>query len=326
MASVLPLRIVEAIGLLHRLGYAGLRMLPEFNASDTVWQIIIFNVEEWDPEDEYGDPHSATESCVYSTACENIFNNGVQFPADVSHIDVAEAILDAIPSLQRSPLSHNGNREYVNWYRQLQSQIKTMQDLPVAHADDFDNSEGWELGWGTKHIFPKPPVLAKKEKPLSGKADHRDEYYVLELCKKVLGQRMSHQATFEWLLGDPSLKSGKQKPLPVDGYWPDEEIVVEYHERQHSEEVPFFDSKITASGMSRGEQRKIYDARKAQELVKNGKKLVIIDYRDFGNGKTPKIVRNFPEDLKVVERLLRRALESTGPCVITNFGSPEQSK
>lgn len=325
MDSVLPLRIVEAIGLLHRLGYAGVRMLPGINSSGTAWRIIIFNVEEWDHEDEYGAPYMATESCVYSTAGENVFNNDVQFPADVSHIDVAEAILDALPSLQRSALSHNGNKEYVNWYRQLQSQIKTLQDLPVAYADYFDDSEGWELGWGSQHRFPKPPLNTKIEKPVPGKADHRDEYYVLDLCKQVLGPRMSHQATFDWLLGDASLKSGKQKPLPVDGYWPEEEIVVEYHERQHSEEVPFFDSKITASGMRRGEQRKIYDARKAKELVKNGKKLVIIDYRDFGNSKTPKIVRNFPEDLKVVEQLLRRALESNEPCVISNFGSPEQT-
>lgn len=317
MESLLPLRIFEAVRLLHRLGYAGLRILPGINASGTAWRIILFNVSEWDNRDEFGGPYHARESCVYSTGADNIFNNTVQFPEDVSHVSVAEAILDGMPSLQRTSLSQTGNDEYVRWYAMLASQVNTLSDLPVAYADYFDDSEGWELGWGSKRRFlPPPAYTAQVDEPVV--YPKRDEHYVLLLCAQYLGSQCENQKTFSWLLGDPTEKTGKQKKLPVDGYWEEHDLIVEYHEKQHSEAVPFFDSKITATGMNRGEQRKIYDARKTQEIPKHGINLVIIDYRDFDHRKG-KIVRNPESDLLVVGNLLKQASKNSRPGVTATF-------
>lgn len=167
---------------------------------------------------------------------------------------MAEEILKAMPSLQRTTLDETGNQAYVLWYAMLCSQIRDLRDLPIAYADYFDDSEGWELGWGSKRRVRTPPVY---EPPLPASLrSGSDEHYVLELCDQVLGSRRAGQKTFEWLVGDPSEKTGQRKLLPVDGYWEDFDLAVEYHERQHTESVPFFDDKITASGILRGKQRK----------------------------------------------------------------------
>ena len=46
--------------------------------------------------------------------------------------------------------------------------------------------------------------------------------------------------------------------------------MIEYCERQHTEAVAFFDhnERLTVSGVTRGEQRKIYDQRR-RDLLKN---------------------------------------------------------
>ncbi|PJJ42956.1 hypothetical protein ATK23_0116 [Glutamicibacter mysorens] len=247
----------------------------------------------------------------------------MQFPEDVSRVSVAEAILEALPSLQRSTQGETGNLDYVRWYAQLLSQVTRLDELPVAYADYFDDSEGWELGWGSDRRFPAPPSY-RPEPVATTVPEHikqRDEHYVMELCAEVLGMSCAGQQTFDWLRGEPSLKSGKRKALPVDGYFEALGLVVEYHERQHSEPVPFFDNKVTSAGMLRGAQRKLYDARKAALIQQHGLTLLVVDYRDFCH-KKGKIVRDAPRDRQIVAALLARAAECTEPAVITNFPVP----
>ncbi|HML51996.1 MAG TPA: hypothetical protein PKD84_11425 [Propionicimonas sp.] len=85
-----------------------------------------------------------------------------------------------------------------------------------------------------------------------------DEYYVLDLVDEALGEKALRQHRFDWLLGDPG-KSGRRDKLPVDGYWPRANIVVEYREFQHERPVPHFDKpdRLTVSGV----QRAFYDTR-----------------------------------------------------------------
>lgn len=261
MDSHLSLKILEAVRLLHRLGYGGLRIIPGLSATGHAWRIIIFNVTEWNADDEYGDPFGAAESCLYSTASENDFNGKVRFPHETSPVDVAEAILAAMPSPQRSSLNETGNHDYVSWYAQLMRRVHRVTDLPVAYADWHQKPEGWALGtdMSGERIFPGPPLYVPESQG-SAKRGNSDEYYALSLCEEIIGGPCTKQKTFDWLLGLPSKKTGYRKPLPVDGYWEQPKLVVEFHEKQHSERVPFFDDKVTASGLLRGEQRKIYDA------------------------------------------------------------------
>lgn len=91
----------------------------------------------------------------------------------------------------------------------------------------------------------------------------------------------------------------------MDAYWPTRNLVVEFYERQHSEAVPFFDKpdRLTVSGVSRGEQRALYDERRRQLIPQQGIRLVIITLDDFET-KRGKIVRSHNRDLDAVARLL----------------------
>ena len=136
------------------------------------------------------------------------------------------------------------------------------------------------------------PVISVKSK------DDRDETYVIDLCDEVLGQRAARQYRFPFLLGD----SGTA--LPVDAYYKELNLVIEYYERQHTEAVPFFDRRITASGVSRGEQRRIYDERRHEVLPQHGIRLVNISYSDFEFDSRKRIIRNHARDILVVKRIL----------------------
>ncbi|MGL5827697.1 MAG: hypothetical protein ACRCYU_23255 [Nocardioides sp.] len=112
-----------------------------------------------------------------------------------------------------------------------------------------------------------------------------DEFYVIDLCDEVLGKTALRQHRFAGLVGDPSPKTGRTAGLPVDAYWPTRDLVVEFYERQHSDAVPFFDKpdRLTVSGVSRGEQRALYDERRRQLVPQQGIRLVVITLDDLGN-------------------------------------------
>lgn len=143
-----------------------------------------------------------------------------------------------------------------------------------------------------KSIFDTPSLI-----PSNGRKDS-DEFYVIGICDEVLGLTASRQHRFDFLVGDTGRK------LPVDAYYKDLDLVVEYCESQHTESTPFFDNKPTASGISRGEQRKRYDRRRAEVLPKHGIKLISISYREFGDSK--KIKRDHNTDKKIITHIFKQ--------------------
>ncbi len=124
-----------------------------------------------------------------------------------------------------------------------------------------------------------------------------DEVYVIDLCDRAFGEKAMRQHRFDFLIGD----SGRM--LPVDAYYPGRNLVVEYHEKQHSETVPIFDNKITVSGVSRGEQRIRYDQLRRDLLPKNGITLVELSYSDFEHDGRKRLVR-VDSDIDVVKQKL----------------------
>ena len=151
------------------------------------------------------------------------------------------------------------------------------------------------------HIISK--IESSKIQSSQPAGDHgrvnSDEYYVIDLCDEVLGQKAVHQYTFDFLRGD----SGRK--LNVDAYYKDLNLVIEYCERQHTEAVAFFDhnERLTVSGVTRGEQRKIYDQRRRELLPQHGIKLIEIHYTDFGSSK--KLKRNPEHDKEVIKQILK---------------------
>lgn len=139
-----------------------------------------------------------------------------------------------------------------------------------------------------------------KSKTISNKSRiQSDESYVIDLCDEVLKSKALRQHRFEFLKGDSGTK------LPVDAYYAALGLVIEFTERQHTEEVKFFDRRQTVSGVGRGEQRKIYDQRRREVLPRHGIKLIEFDYSEFEHAKGKKLVRMRKEDLKVIMEKLK---------------------
>lgn len=149
-----------------------------------------------------------------------------------------------------------------------------------------------------------------------GRRADSDEAYILDLCDELLGWRAQREHRFPFLLGDPG-KSGRRTSLPVDAYYPDLALVIEYQERQHFEAVAHFDKpwKLTVSGVHRGEQRRIYDARREEVLPQHGIKLVVLRCDQFERSGAKRLKRT-PDDA----RLIRAALEEAGVAIAAKNG------
>lgn len=134
-----------------------------------------------------------------------------------------------------------------------------------------------------------------------------DEAYVLDLLDELIGTPGQRQARFPWLVGDPGVR-GMRAQLPVDGYWLDRRLVVEYRERQHDEPTPFFDkpSRMTASGIHRGEQRRRYDQRRDHEIPAHGLRLLVVRPSDLASVRG-RLRRRSDEDRSVLADLLAGA-------------------
>ncbi|MER6649822.1 hypothetical protein ABT248_04665 [Streptomyces sp. NPDC000971] len=137
--------------------------------------------------------------------------------------------------------------------------------------------------------------------------DDSDEAYVVGLCSQVLGEAALPQHKFDWLLGDPG-DGGRRAKLPVDAYWPGHRLVVEYRELQHDRPTPHFDKpeKMTISGVHRGVQRALYDARRDAEIPAHGLRLVVIRPADLDGNNSGRLRRNQEADLTVLRKLLAR--------------------
>lgn len=142
-------------------------------------------------------------------------------------------------------------------------------------------------------------IKTTKAKQKPAKTKQSDEAYIIDLCDEVLKLKGSRQHRFDFLRGDSGTK------LPVDVYYPSLNLVIEYYERQHSEAVPHFDKRMTVSGMSRGEQRKLYDERRRIELPKNGIQLVIFDYTEFAHTTGKRLLRQKKDDVAVIDKKLK---------------------
>ncbi len=152
----------------------------------------------------------------------------------------------------------------------------------------------------------------------------RDEHYILNLCDKVLERIACRQHRFDFLRGDKAEKVKENNiivikkviknagvKLPVDAYYKDLNLVIEYHERQHIEPVEFFDKpdKITVSGVSRGEQRKIYDQHRRDVLLENNICLIELYCTDFKTKGKRKLKQDKKYDEPVIRKKLSKFLE-----------------
>ena len=137
--------------------------------------------------------------------------------------------------------------------------------IPYVHAERKAANTNWFFQRSNGVVKDKMQPLQPRLEPFKvtpSKNQSRkesDEHYVLDLCDEVLKIKGSRQHRFDFLLGDSGTK------LPVDSYYPNLNLVIEYKEQQHTKPNKHFDKpdKLTVSGVHRGKQRKIYEIGRA---------------------------------------------------------------
>lgn len=328
--------VLRAVKLLHEWGYESVRALPYMSPSGMYWRMEIRALDDADDpavEDLQRLFDGGSSTIHYSSAgCEQFSQKLHQDIADgrVNPEQVARAILEALPAA--TPRT-GADPDYVEWFAELTATAVALETVPFAFDDSWEPRPGWQFIGHPYLRFDEPPQVptALARDPLSttnragavgrepaaavatvknGKPQP-DELYVLGLCDQILGNGV-RQKTFEWLKGDPSLATGNSKKLPLDGYWEKYNLAIEFQEKQHFKPVPFWDQKKTASGMTRGEQRKIYDQRKVEKTAAQRIRLLHIRQDAFPMAKG-RIDRDPERDLGIARRLLRDVLGTNLP-------------
>lgn len=153
-----------------------------------------------------------------------------------------------------------------------------------------------------------PSARRSREAPKSSSTRAgSDEAYVIDLLDDLLGQKARRQHRFDWLVGDPG-RDARRTQLPVDAFWPDLRLVVEYRERQHDEATPFFDkpAMMTVSGVHRGEQRRRYDTRRDELIPAQGLQFLVVTAEQLASNARGKLKRESQADRVVLVALLQR--------------------
>lgn len=206
-----------------------------------------------------------------------------------------QSILEYVGQLQRADSSkQKGIRAKIRniglyWSEVAPGMSYTVDNLKALVASGVLHV----VGNSTRTLIPSNTAFHART---SGRKDS-DESYVIDLCDEVLNAVSSRQHRFDFLKGDTGIR------LPVDAYYKDLNLVIEFYERQHTESVPLFDRKMTVSGVNRDEQRRIYDERRKQILPQHGIDIVVISYNDFGQSK--KLQRDRQKDMEVIRRILK---------------------
>ena len=204
------------------------------------------------------------------------------------------------------PKDHKNGLPIRNILRALDSKNQ-LAKLPHVLAERKDSNTNWFFSSTptTNPIIPKADKTLKN-KIKTPKPTNSDEHYVIDLCDEILNQKAQRQHRFSFLVGDPNPK-GTCSKLPVDAYYPELNIVIEFREKQHTQEVPFFDKPnlFTVSGVNRSEQRKRYDQKRRDILPQHGIKLIEIDFFQLTHNAKGKLLREQNNDYKAISTILK---------------------
>lgn len=215
---------------------------------------------------------------------------------------------DLMPDFIKAGIFNSDQRDGLPIRKELRKldSKKQLSLIPYVLAERKSKNTNWyfvniPVSSNSSNSVIKETPLTQQESGSSTKGQ-RDEYYVLDLCDEILGAKGIRQHRFDFIKGDSGTK------LPVDAYYPSLNLVIEFKEKQHTEEVKFFDKRETVSGVGRGEQRKIYDQRRRDILPQHGINLIEFDYSEFEHTSGKKLTRNKMEDLKVIKTKLGKKI------------------
>ena len=127
------------------------------------------------------------------------------------------------------PSNHRDGSPLRKYLRKLDD--NNMLDLiPYVWVERKDSNRYWffvdiSSTHSAKPVDDKSEITIKRQ---TSSGTHRrgssDEFYIIDLCDKILHQKASRQHKFDFLVGDTGHR------LPVDAYYEELKLVVEYQE------------------------------------------------------------------------------------------------
>ena len=184
----------------------------------------------------------------------------------------------------------------------------SLSKIPFVHAERSGENTYWYLVREGANYTPKDPKdsgIPKGQQRRAARASS-DEYYLINLCDELLKQRASRQHKFGFILGDTHKDEKTRTALPVDAYYKQANLVLEFLDNGDEVDMEFGKpGRKTVSGVDRAEQRKIYALRKRKALLTKDIPLIEIDYAAFECDAHNKLVRNQENDVKILKELLR---------------------
>lgn len=167
--------------------------------------------------------------------------------------------------------------------------------IPTVHAERRSENVYWYLVREGKVYTPSEVInpLTKKERGVLN-IENSDEYYLVNLCDELLKEKASRKHTFDTLVGRLHKRGKGRTKLPLDAYYEDLKLVIE-----------FFRKAVTEETDERAAQRQFYDQRKKEAVKKKDITLIEINYALFECDEHDKLVRNKEKDSKVLKGLLK---------------------
>ena len=176
--------------------------------------------------------------------------------------------------------------------------------IPAVYAERMSESIYWYFVRAGKSYIPKEPVnpITKKEQSILN-IQNSDEFYLVSLCDELLGQEASRKHTFDTLVGNLHKRGKERTKLPLDAYYEDLKLVVEFFRK--NEVLEDLDDKEQA----RINQIKHYDQLKKKAILKKDLRLMQINYASFECGEINKLIRNTEHDKQILRGVLKDFLK-----------------
>jgi len=220
------------------------------------------------------------------------------------------AAKDIMPALINAGVFTKDHKKGLPFRKVLRKLDKenALDKIPFVHAERNEKNTYWYLVRKGAEYKPKEITTENSKKQLGmKKRENSDEYYILNLCDELLNEKASRQYTFPFLLGDFHKDKISRTKLPLDAYYHSLNLVIEYCEKKFIEEVSDVDKPTikTVSGVSRDEQRKIYDQRKKDVLLRKNINLLEINYYAFEYDSQMMIIRDKEKDIEILKGILK---------------------
>lgn len=188
---------------------------------------------------------------------------------------------------------------------------EALDQIPFVHPERTEKNTYWYLVREGAQYTPKEVInpISKKQRIVMNRKNS-DETYILDLCDELLEDKAMRQHTFDFLVGDFHKDGRTRTEIPLDGYYYSLNLAIDYSEKQDVEETIVDNAdKMTISGVTRAEQRKIYNRRKREVLRKKEVNFIELKYKDFVYDEQFKLVRNNDKNLHILKKLLKKFLK-----------------